>query len=165
MRKHADRRVNIQYLALALLILSVPVAAQTCAECHAKVWQTYQKTAMAKSFSRPRPETTQTYYHKPSDTWYTNLQRDGRYFQRQYQIGFDGKQTNVRDTEIDFVLGSGTHARSYLHRTAQNTLVLLPLGWYAENGGTWAMNPGYDRPDHQALNRRVTYDCMFCHNA
>ena len=27
------------------------------------------------------------------------------------------------------------------------------------------MNPGYDRPDHQALRRNVTYDCMFCHNA
>ena len=105
------------------------------------------------------------YYHQPSNTYYTMKQRDGRYFQRQYQTGFDGKEANVRETEIDFVLGSGNHVRSYLHRTAKNTLVLLPLAWYAENGGTWAMNPGYDRPDHQALRRNITYDCMFCHNA
>src|SRR5206468_5936068 len=47
------------------------------------------------------------------------------------------------------------------------TLVELPLAWYAENGGSsikWAMNPGYDRPDHPGFTRAVTYGCMFCHN-
>ena len=69
------------------------------------------------------------------------------------------------EKEVDFVLGSGHHVRTYLHRTASNTLVQLPLAWYAEKGGYWAMNPGYDRPDHQGFLRSVTYDCMFCHNA
>src|SRR5262249_1452206 len=45
-----------------------------------------------------------------------------------------------------------------------NTLVELPLAWNAENGGSWAMNPGYDRPDHAGFTRAVTYACMFCHN-
>ena len=40
------------------------------------------------------------------------------------------------------MLGSGNHARSYLHRTARGTLVELPLGWYSEKGGYWAMSPG-----------------------
>lgn len=127
---------------------------------------------MARSFYRPTPENTvedfagkNPYYHKASDTYYAMVQRGGRYYQRQYQIGFDGKRINFQETEINFVLGSGNHARAYLHLTAKNTLVLLPLGWYAENGGYWAMNPGYDRPDNQALRRNVTYDCMFCHNA
>jgi tetratricopeptide (TPR) repeat protein len=164
MRKHADRRDSLGYLALSVLFIA-PTPAQTCATCHPAEWQSYRKTGMAQSFYRPKPETAETYYHQASDTFYQNLQRDGHYFQRQYQLGFDGKQTNVRDTEIDYVLGSGNHARSYLHRTPQNTLILLPLGWYAEKGGTWAMNPGYDRPDHQALRRNITYDCMFCHNA
>lgn len=162
MRKHAD---SVGYLAILALLFISPASAQTCATCHPAEWQSYRKTGMAQSFYRPKPETTETYYHQASNTFYQNLQHDGRYFQRQYQLGFDGKQTNVRDTEIDYVLGSGNHARSYLHRTAQNTLILLPLGWYAEKGGTWAMNPGYDRPDHQALRRNITYDCMFCHNA
>src|ERR1700677_1544339 len=137
-----------------------------CADCHAGVWRTYQKTGMAKSFYRPQAaENVGDYDHNASDIRYAMIQRDGLYFQRQYQIGFDNRQTNVRETEIDFILGSGNHARSFLHRTAKNTLILLPLGWYAEAGGTWAMNPGYDRPDHQALERNITYDCMFCHNA
>ncbi len=126
---------------------------------------------MARSFYRPRPDNTvedytskNSYYHKASDTWFAMVRRNGRYFQRQYQIGFDGKETNGSEKEIDFILGSGNHARTYLHRESDNTLVELPLSWYAEKGGSWAMSPGYDRPDHRDFRRRVTYDCMFCHN-
>jgi tetratricopeptide (TPR) repeat protein len=156
-------------LAVVVMLCALASRAQvnSCAACHPNIAQTYRKTGMARSFHRPTPENTgqSLYYHKASDTYYEMVQRDGLYFQRQYQTGFDGKPANLRETEIDFVLGSGNHVRSYLHRTAQNTLILLPLAWYAEKGGYWAMNPGYDRPDHQALRRSVSYDCMFCHNA
>jgi predicted CXXCH cytochrome family protein len=145
---------------------------KVCASCHPSVWQTYQRTGMARAFYRPAPENTiedysnnNTYYHKASDTYFEMVKRGGRYFQRQYRIGFDGKPTGAAEKEVDFVLGSGNHARTYLHRTAANTLVQLPLSWYAEKGGYWAMSPGYDRPDHQGFLRTVTYDCMFCHNA
>jgi tetratricopeptide (TPR) repeat protein len=150
-----------------LCALACRAQVNSCAACHPNIAQTYRNTGMARSFHRPTPENMDQglYYHKASDTYYEMVRRDGHYFQRQYQTGFDGKQANVRETEIDFVLGSGNHVRSHLHRTAQNTLILLPLAWYAEKGGYWAMNPGYDRPDHQALRRSVTYDCMFCHNA
>ena len=105
------------------------------------------------------------YYHSASDTWFETVERGGKYFQRQYQTGPDGKQTNASETEIDYVIGSGNHARTYLHRTPTNELLELPLGWYAEHGGYQAMNPGYDRPDHAGLARAVPYGCMFCHNA
>jgi predicted CXXCH cytochrome family protein len=144
--------------------------ARVCAGCHADIWQTYRRTGMAQSFYRPPENTVEdysnknTYYHQPSDTYFEMIQRGGLYFQRQYQIGFDGKPTPAVEKEVDYVLGSGHHARTYLHRTASNTLVQLPLAWYAEKGGYWAMSPGYDRPDHQGFLRNVTYDCMFCHN-
>ena len=92
------------------------------------------------------------------------LERDGRFYQRRYQIGFDGKETNIMEKEIDFVVGSGNHVRAYLHRTSRNKLVELPLARYAEKGGSWAMNPGYDRQDHPGFRRTMTYGCMFCHN-
>jgi predicted CXXCH cytochrome family protein len=142
-----------------------------CAGCHPKVWQTYSRTGMARSLYRPRPENAiedytgkNTYYHQASDISFAMIQRGGRYFQSQFQTGPDGQPMNLVEKEIDFVLGSGNHARTYLHRAAGNTLVQLPLAWYAEKGGYWAMSPGYDRPDHQGSRRAVTYDCMFCHN-
>jgi hypothetical protein len=63
------------------------------------------------------------------------------------------------------VLGSGNHSRTYLHLTNRNTLQQLPFGWYAEKGGYWGMNPGYDKPDFAGTTRLVGYQCMFCHNA
>jgi predicted CXXCH cytochrome family protein len=155
-----------------LILGTITAFAQPCATCHSKIAQSFRDTGMARSFYRPAPSNTvedytnrNTYYHQPSGMYFSMVQREGRCFQRQYQIGFDGKQTNLVEKQIDFVLGSGDHARTYLHRTAEGTLQQLPLGWYAENGGYWAMNPGYDRPDHQGFRRNVTYDCMFCHNA
>jgi predicted CXXCH cytochrome family protein len=142
-----------------------------CADCHLKIWETYRLTGMGRSFGLPTTGNTVgnekkavTFYHKASDSYFTMIERDGRFYQRRYQIGFDGKETNIIEKEIHFVVGSGNHVHAYLHRTNRNTLVELPLAWYAERGGSWAMNPGYDRPDHPGFTRAVSYGCVFCHN-
>ncbi|MCA2968272.1 MAG: tetratricopeptide repeat protein [Acidobacteriaceae bacterium] len=143
--------------------------AAACAACHPSHAQTYQHSGMARSFSTPTVANTlanwtKPYYHAPSQSYFTMLQRGGKFFQRRHQLGPDGRPTNEIEKQVDFVLGSGHHARAYLHRTPRNTLIQLPLGWYADQGGHWAMNPGYDRPDHEGFRRPVAYDCMFCHN-
>jgi predicted CXXCH cytochrome family protein len=147
------------------------VGPEACAGCHRDIWQTYRRTGMARSFYRPSPTNTvedytktNTFYHKASDSYFSMLRRDGKYYQRRHQIDFAGKQVNVVEKQIDFIMGSGNHVRAYLHRTGRNTLVELPLAWYAGKGGYWAMNPGYDRPNHDGFRRTITYDCMFCHN-
>lgn len=84
---------------------------------------------------------------------------------KRYQAGFDGATVNVLEASLDYAIGSGNHAVSYLHRTAAGELVELPLTWYREKGGYWAMSPAYDRPDHAGFGRKVSYRCMFCHNA
>ncbi len=143
----------------------------TCADCHGAIAATYRKTGMGRSFSKLKPETVienfsapATFHHESSDSYFQMIERDGKYFQRRWQIGFDGKETNVDEKQIDFVLGSGNHARSYLHLTDRNTLQELPLGWYAEKGGYWGMNPGFDRADYPGSVRPIFYECMFCHN-
>ena len=148
------------------------VDSRLCAPCHPKIYETYQRTGMARSFYRPAPANTvedyrlnNSYYHRASDTYFTMLERSGKYYQRRYQIGFQGEETNVDEKEIDFVMGSGNHVRTYLHRTSAGALLQLPLAWYAENGGFWAMNPGYDKPDQPNSRRKISFECMFCHNA
>jgi tetratricopeptide (TPR) repeat protein len=90
--------------------------------------------------------------------------RSDGYYQRRWQIGYRGNEENVEDLKIDYVMGSGNHVRTYLHRTSRGTLIEAPLAWYSEKGGYWAMNPGYDT-DHPPSRRKIGYDCMFCHNA
>jgi hypothetical protein len=121
---------------------------------------------------RPAPANTvedysrhNTYHHEASGQYFTMTQRDGHYYQRRHQLGPDGRETNVVEKEIQFVLGSGTHARTYLHQNPDGQLVEAPVAWYAENGGYWAMNSGYDRRDHAGFQRKIDQECFYCHNA
>jgi predicted CXXCH cytochrome family protein len=148
------------------------VDAAVCARCHGEIANHYRKTGMGRSFYRLSPANAiedftpgKTYYHEASGSYFAMIERDGKYYQRRWQKGFDGRETNVDEKQVDFVMGSGNHVRAYLHRTGRNTLQQLPLGWYAEKGGYWAMSPGFDRPDYPGSTRVVTYECMFCHNA
>ncbi|MBN8731478.1 MAG: tetratricopeptide repeat protein [Acidobacteria bacterium] len=167
-------RTSLVFAAVAILALfaqgqatdSAYAPANSCAACHRAIWDTYRQTGMGRAFSLPSPQTVTigTYYHKPSDSHFTILDRGGRYYQRRHQLGTAGGETNVFEKSIDYVMGSGNHARTFLHRTPRGTLVELPLGWYAEDGGTLAMNPGYDASDHEDFRRPISYECMFCHN-
>jgi predicted CXXCH cytochrome family protein len=143
--------------------------AAVCAECHADKAAGHRKTGMGRSFARVNaenvPALAKTFHNKTSDSDFAMIARDGKVYQRRWQIGFDGKETNVDEKQVDFVVGSGNHSRTYLHLTSQNTLQVLPLSWYAEKGGYWDMSPGYDQPDYPGSVRPVHYECMFCHNA
>jgi len=143
-----------------------------CARCHREIANNFRKTGMGRSFYRLQPANAiedftpgRPFYHEASGSYFAMIGRGGKYYQRRWQKGFDGRETNVDEKQVDFVMGSGNHGRNYLHLTGRNTLQQLPLGWYAEKGGYWAMSPGFDRPDYPGSTREVTYECMFCHNA
>ena len=161
-----------------------PVA---CIGCHQEIYETYRLTGMGRSFYRPKPgdskrdnskpgnpktgnmvedfRSANTYYHEPSDRHYTMSERNGEYFIRRHQIGPEGDEVNILEKRIDYVIGSGNHARSYLRRTVDGGLAQFPISWYSERGGYWAMSPGYDRPDHTGFLREAATDCIACHNA
>ncbi len=140
--------------------------AKQCKACHLAIYQTYQRTGMAQAFYRPEPKNTPagTFFHKTSGTYFRVSQRDGKFYQRRWQIGYQDREENVEESQIDYVMGSGHAVRAYLHRTSRGTLIELPLAWYSEKGGHFGMNPGYDTvaPD---TRRKIGYDCMFCHNS
>ena len=142
-----------------------------CETCHADIAQTFHKTGMGRSFSRLGPgnvvedfKANNSFYNKASDRYYTMIERDGKFYERRHQIGYDGKETNALENSIDFIVGSANHARTYLHRTPDGKLMELPVSWYSEKGGYWAMSPGYDRKDHMGFRRLVPEDCLSCHN-
>lgn len=145
--------------------------AESCAGCHPKIAQSYRATGMARAFTAARPEGMRAlvaghapYRHAASDSYFTIVEKNGSFFQRRYQLDGQGRETNELERRIDYVMGSGNHARTFLHRKAGGELVELPLGWYAEDGGSFAMSPGYDQRDHPGFRRAITSECMFCHN-
>jgi Flp pilus assembly protein TadD len=155
----------------AAFVFGATLFGQVCGTCHSEIARTYALTGMGRSFYRPRPQSMvesfargNPFFHELSGTWYAMVQHDGEYFQRQWRVSPEGQDIHAQESRIDYVMGSGNHVRSYLHRTARGALIELPLAWYAENGGTWAMGPGHDR-DYMLRPRAIAYECMFCHNA
>ena len=156
----------------------------SCGSCHADIAETYRLTGMARSFSKVRiaagADTVARLYHAASDRHYTIAARGGALVQRRHQIGFGGGEANVAELTADYVIGSGNHARTYVHRAHDDRLLQLPISWYAEHGAQvgrgpqgalgalgalWAMSPGYDRRAQLDFRRVIDEGCMSCHNA
>lgn len=142
-----------------------------CAGCHQDIARTYRLTGMGHSLYRPTTantiedyQTHSTVNNDASGLTYTMVERDGKFYQRRSNKGFEGHETNVAEEQIDYVIGSGNHARSYLHRGPDGRLIELPISWYVENSGYWAMSPGYDRAGQEDFRRAITGECLLCHN-
>ena len=141
-----------------------------CATCHASIAATYKKTGMGRSFYKPTSQNTiedyshkNTIEHRASGMTYSMIEHDGKLFQRRHTVDFNGAETNVAEEQVDYVIGSGNHAHTYLHRTQQGKLMELPVSWYAETR-SWGMSPGYDRANQQDFRSTVAPECLFCHN-
>ena len=170
--KHAGRiSARTRWTVIWLAGIVVPVTgahadSRVCAACHARIYQTWQKSGMARSFSKPNAiQPVNDFYHAASETHFRVFERAGKYFQRRWQRGFQGREANIEEKSIDYVMGSGNHVRTFLHASSTGALQQLPLAWYSEKGGYWGMNPGYDNPDQPNSRRKINYECMGCHNA
>jgi hypothetical protein len=135
-----------------------------CARCHAAIAAAFAKTGMGRSIQSPR-FTEGSYYHRASNRYYQVAQREGEWFVRRRQRSASGGETNVLEARADLVIGSGNHAYTPVRRASGGRLLQLPLSRYAENGGFWAMSPGYDKPDHLDFRREISPECLFCHSA
>jgi len=152
---------------------------RVCAICHNDLWQSYQDVGMARSFARPRADVfiedfeDNRFHHEPSDRWYSMRREGDRLIFRRWVQDSEGRPQHVFAQEVDWILGSGHTSRVYLYRTPEGELYQLPLAWYSQDAegrtgpdtGHWGMAPGFDRPQHLGVSRRVHRECMFCHNA
>ena len=143
----------------------------TCVACHSEIASRYSQTGMARTFGRVWGAAGDghlanvTYTHAPSAETISVSHADTGFQMERHQTGFNGFITNSLAAKIDYWIGSGDHARSYFGRTGREELIELPLTWYSEKNGYWAMGPGYDSPSHAGFSRKATYRCLFCHNA
>jgi hypothetical protein len=116
---HARPVAVVLVLAMPVLIAQAPpVDSKTCTTCHREIAENYARTGMAQSFFAPATSNTvedyrktPEYYHALSDSHYSMTVRNGQYFQRRWQLDPRGNQINVEDLKIDYVMGSGNHAR------------------------------------------------------
>jgi predicted CXXCH cytochrome family protein len=103
------------------------------------------------------------FVHALSGRRYQMLRRDGRFFQRRYELDEHGAEVNAFEQEVTYAIGSGNHARTYLHRTESGELTELPITWYTQEN-RWGMSPGYDNAAPQDFTRLADASCLFCHD-
>src|ERR1700720_1806690 len=94
-----------------------------CAGCHPSHLDTFRHTGMSRSFYGATPanmgdfDRGASFYPRASDRYYQMLRRGDVYFCRRFQKRPDGSEFNIVEARIDYEMGSGNHAPSYLHRT------------------------------------------------
>jgi hypothetical protein len=141
-----------------------------CELCHADIAASYKAVGMANSFGRPQTVgavedfSNAEFYHEASNRHYRMHWRDDELWFERFRIDADGKPEHLVELRVDWVVGSGNRARSYLYQTPAGEIYMLPLGWYSQEG-VWAMSPGYEGADHSGIERLVRRECLFCHNA
>jgi Flp pilus assembly protein TadD len=145
---------------------------QVCAGCHGEIAGSFHRTGMGRSLYRPSDANRiedysgkNAIYNRRSDSYYVMAERGGSFYQQRYQLGPGGRRINLAEERVDYIVGSGDQARSYLHRDAENRLIELPVTWYTENRGYWAMTPGYDQLRQKDFHGPISHGCFFCHDA
>ena len=137
------------------------VDSKVCTPCHTEIAAKWGKTGMANTYAPATSVPKFEYRHAPSGEIFTG---NGTTLRR-YQQGPKGEPVNVLEKTLEFRFGSGEHSSSYFGRDALGNLIELPVSWYSEKGGTWAMSPGFETAQHAGFTRKVNPQCLFCHNA
>lgn len=143
---------------------------RSCADCHGELHKSFQESGMARSFSRPSAANfiedfeAGKFFHAPTHRHYEMSANGDQLVFRRYQVDGDGKPINEYVCSVDWILGSGKHARNYLTQSESGEMYQLPVAWYSQER-RWGMAAGFDNPSHAGVTKQVTRECMFCHNA
>lgn len=148
------------------------MGAAACESCHSEIYASYQGHGMAQSFypmeaaraveAFPSPLIT----HEASGYAYRAIREGDQFLQEEFRLGADGQPLSRQVRTMDYVVGSGTAARTYLTQDSTGRLYELPLTWYTqanEGAGGWAFSPGYEIHNGR-FDRTIPERCMSCHN-
>ncbi|SFC83477.1 Tetratricopeptide repeat-containing protein [Flexibacter flexilis DSM 6793] len=147
------------------------VGKQTCISCHQDIYNSFQHTGKGKAFHRPSRNNVievfdnQAVFDKYKNLRYVAFWRDTNMLMAEFRLATNGKDTtHYREQKVDFVIGSGNQARSYLYQTPDNYFYEMPLTWYSHKK-IWDLSPGYQNGNNTRFDRSIAQECMNCHNS
>ena len=142
-----------------------------CATCHEAEFDGYREHGMARGFFRLTSTTAVEDFsgvvvrHEETDFYYVARKAGDQYVQEEYRLDAAGVKTHQLVRTMDYVVGSGSAARTYLTEV-DGRLYELPLTWYTqanEGLGRWDFSPGYAEINGR-FERAIPPGCMSCHN-
>lgn len=140
----------------------------TCFDCHEDEYQGYQEHGMARSMFRMTVDKavedfgSEVVVDSISGFHYKTVASDSGYFMTEYLLDSGGRQTHLLSRRMDWVVGSGTSARTYLSEK-DGWFYELPVSWYTQKR-RWDFSPGY-RVANKRFDRKIVDRCMSCHNS
>jgi hypothetical protein len=149
------------------------VGDQACADCHAKISASFRThpmgNALAPLASAPPVERYDKGAFNPfvapdpfvaGGLHYGVMRREQSVFHREWAGDPVGKVLAKSEAEIEFVVGSGKAARSYLVNH-NGYLFESPITWFPQ-AARWDISPGFEL-NNQHFSRPVQPGCLFCH--
>ena len=142
-----------------------------CATCHETEFNGFREHGMARGFYRLTSATAVEDFsgvvvrHEETEFYYIARKAGDQYVQEEYRLDAAGARTHQLVRTMDYVIGSGSAARTYLTEV-DGRLYELPLTWYTQaNGGQgrWDFSPGYAEVNGR-FERAIPPGCMSCHN-
>jgi len=144
------------------------VGDDACFQCHESEYAGFQDHGMAHSFYPLTPQTaveafgSDVVVDTASGYRYRTYAEGAQYFMEEFQLDESGKKTHRLVRQMEYVVGSGTIARTYI--TEQDGWFYeLPVTWYT-NAERWDFSPGYEI-NNQRFDRKIADRCMACHNS
>lgn len=136
-----------------------------CAECHAKIAQSYTAHPMGRSAAATTAAAVEDYEQKTSFESAHGMQfRVERTSERvaHHEILKSGADVLYdRQVDVQWAIGSGKRGRSYAFER-DGLLFMSPISWYSQRA-IWDLSPGYSEEQSNRFGRRVVDGCVACH--
>jgi hypothetical protein len=141
------------------------VGSAACAECHADIAQSFERTDMGHSLqpaSAPdqlaRVPGPVTVFDKAVHRYYRVFRKGSRLYQSEYALDKSGKIIYRHTEKLAYAVGAGENGYSYIVRRG-DFLFQAPLSFYTKSG-TWDLSPGHEL----GFNRPIPLGCAACHS-
>jgi predicted CXXCH cytochrome family protein len=141
--------------------IAVEPGSEACSRCHAGIYASYLKTAMANA-SGPASAglITGEFDDKKSGVHYRVAEKDGHVWMSYERSGADAVRG---ERELLYFIGSGKKGRSYLF-SEQGYLFETPINWYSQEQ-RWEMTPAYTEAREIPMNLPAVSSCLNCHTS
>ena len=143
------------------------LGSEACAPCHRSIYNSYMKTDMGRSMTRPNaallaqiPISASVFDTRLNRHFEVQL-RNGDLYQTEYEQTAEGQEVFRQTEKIEWIIGAGENGLGAIVRRG-DYLFEAPLSYYA-GVAQWKLSPGYEYGDY-GFSRPVLAGCVVCHS-
>jgi tetratricopeptide (TPR) repeat protein len=134
---------------------------EACASCHAEIYQSYEKTAMATASGAANDGlVTGEFNDKDAGVRYRVYEQDGKGWMSYERASKNGPRGQ---RELLYFIGSGTKGRTYLF-SDDGFLFETPIHLYSQER-RWNMTPAFLEASEIPMNLPASSSCLNCHTS